>query len=503
MSSKSEILDVTFIGGGPVGLYGAYYAGAHDLGVKIIDSQPCLGGRLTALYPEKTIYDVAGHPSIRAKDFVNNLIQQAESFKPEVCLGERVTDLLADDAGGYKLITNKAEHRSRVVIITAGVGAFVPEGLKAAGTEAKEGAGIFYGVDNLEQFKDKAVVVVGAGDNALEWALKLRDVAKSVTLVHRLNKLDTGGDFEGDLSSSGVELKFPYYEIKEIHGDKKIEAVTFINTSTGEEERRVVDALVLNVGFLVNLSEFQRWGIELSGNSIGVNERMETSLPGVFAAGDIVTHAGKIKLISTGAGEVAIAVNSAAAYLERSKSDARRKAAGAERVMAEPGRFFSGFEALQVAAALMKEGIDFYSLAFFRSEDQDVKQFFAKLQREGYDMLRKLQEEILPQAGGAGYAVEDLDGTAIVYLRDSIDPSLFGGYNLARSFSAESESDLGALYTAIRIHEDNIRFFRQLASEKNLAQVKEALEEMVDIEKRHIGDIREMQQEAMNSTGRM
>jgi thioredoxin reductase/rubrerythrin len=496
MTGQSDVYDITFIGGGPVGLYGAYYAGARGLKVKIIDSQPKLGGRLTALYPDKTIYDVAGHPSVVAKDYVRSLVEQARRYQPEIRHGERVTGLLADEEG-YRLKTGKDEHRSRTVVIAAGAGAFVPEGLDLAGPSIPPETHIYYDIDDMERFRNKRVVVVGAGDNALEWALKLHLTAEEVTLVHRLNNLDPGAASFEDFSKTGVELKFPYFEIKAIHGDKKIEAVTFYNTQTGEEERRKVDALVLNVGFLANLSEFRDWGIELSGNAIRVNERMETNLPGVFAAGDIVTHPGKIKLISTGAGEAAIAVNSAAQYLERRRDEARRKAAGAERVLQTPERFYSGFEAAQLAIALIQEAVRFYSRAFFASASQDVKQLFARLQREGHDITAKLRGEVLAEVGGKGYAQEDLDDTAGAYLRGSLDPRRFGGFSLAHSFRGGVNSDLEAVYTAIRLHEDSIAFFKTVAVEKSLQAAKTAFDWIVKQEEEHLEALRGFQREMM------
>ncbi|MDP6626014.1 MAG: NAD(P)/FAD-dependent oxidoreductase [Nitrospinota bacterium] len=315
---ENEVVDITFIGGGPVGLYGAYYTALRGSSVRIIESLPQLGGRLMALYPEKYIYDVAGFPKIYAKDLIANLTEQTLQYKPLVSLDEKVTGLVSNSEDKtYTLATDKNnQYKSKAVIIVAGVGAFVPRKLDVKGINVLKGSGVYYFVKDLSIFKDKRVAIVGGGDSAVDWALTLEKQAKQVTLLHRLGRFQAHEDSIDKLLNSSAEVKFPYYEIKEVHGGERVEAITYFNSKTGEEQYLEIDSLLLNIGFLANLGPISEWGLEIEKNSIKVNHKMETNLPGVYAAGDIVTHPGKIKLISTGAGEVAIAVNVAKNYLE-------------------------------------------------------------------------------------------------------------------------------------------------------------------------------------------
>lgn len=497
MKDRTDIFDITFVGGGPVGLYGTFYSGNRGLKAKIIDTQVNLGGRLTSLYPDKTIYDVAGHPKILARDFIEQLVKQASRSKPAIHTGEKVDLLQQKDETIWKLRTEKGEHSSRTVVIAAGAGAFVPRGLDLLATSSLVGKGVHYIVDDLEQFRNKRVIIFGAGDNALDWALRLKGVAERVTLVHRLNKFGADEMAAGELAESGIEALFPYYELKELHGENRVEAVTFINTNTGEEERREVDAVVLNIGFLVNLSDFEMWGLKVSGNAIDVNERMETNLPGVYAAGDVATHPGKLKLISTGAAEAAIAVESAARELARRGLAESRRAAGIERVMESGKVFFSGFEAVQMAIALVRASVEFFQLAFFSTRNSVTKQIFAELQKDGHKHLKLLRDEVLPLFSGTGYQVDDLDGTALAYLADSIDPFVFGGFRLARKAQQGLASDLEAVYVGIRVHEDVIAFLNRLADEESFVGVKRIIHAIADNENRHLEMLRLQQRELM------
>jgi len=500
MSDKREIFDVTFVGGGPAGLYGAFYAGRHGLKAKIIDSQTELGGRLASLYPTKTIYDVAGYPEIVSKVLVGNLAASAESVGAAVSLGERVTSL--EGAGGevLTLMTDHGEHYSRSVVVTAGVGAFVPRGLDVPGAKELEGKGIYYNLDDAEHFRGRKVIIVGAGDNAFEWAAELGGVAESVLLVHRLNNYGAGESLAARLSQSGVETKFPYFELKALHGDERVEEITYIDTLTGEEERREVEALLLNIGFVVNLHQFESWGLAVSGNSIAVNSKMETNLPGVYAAGDIITYPGKLKLISTAAGEVATAVNDIVDLLKRRREESRRRAAGAERALETAAAFYSGYEAVQMAIALVRNSVEFFRIAVLSTRDPKLKKFFARLQKDGIDHINVLKDKVLPAFSGSTYTTEDLDDTALAYLRDSIDPFVFGGHRLAGEAARHGiPSDLDAIYKGIRVHEDTVAFFERLAREPSMGEVGSTFKELADGERKHLEMLREQQKIQMES----
>lgn len=310
----SDLFDLTIVGAGPSGLYGAYYSGFRGMKVNLIDSLDELGGQVTALYPEKAIFDVAGFPSISGKALVDNLVKQALQFKPTVHTGERVTMIKAEADKTYTLTTNKGTHRTRAILITIGIGAFNPKRIPTTGTEAYEGKGLAYFVPDMSKYDKKNIMIVGGGDSAVDWALNLLPRAASVTLVHRRDGFRAHEESVKQLKASKVNLKL-FYEVKEIKGNGRIESVIIENNKTKEVETLPVDAVLACLGFEASVGPIAQWGLTLQGNDIPVTTRMETNLPGVYAAGDVAAYPGKVKLIACGFGEAAIAVNNAAAYL--------------------------------------------------------------------------------------------------------------------------------------------------------------------------------------------
>jgi thioredoxin reductase (NADPH) len=314
---SSEVYDVTIIGGGPVGLYATFYAGMRELKTKIIEATPQLGGQLIMLYPEKPIYDVPGFPVIKAKDLIKNLVEQAMRFKPMVVLEERVLQYEKID-DYFVLITDKSrKHFTRTVIISAGIGAFNPNTLDRPGVKEFEGRGVYYYARDFNEFKEKRVLVVGGGDSALDWALHLYPVAKSVTLIHRRKGFRAYEKSVEALFKSPVTVKL-HWELKEIRGGNTVEEVVIFNNLTGEEETLQVDVVILALGYKANIGPMEGWGYEMDGKHIRVNARMETSIPGIFACGDIVSveGIGNIKLLATGFAQAAIAVGSAKHFLD-------------------------------------------------------------------------------------------------------------------------------------------------------------------------------------------
>jgi ferredoxin/flavodoxin---NADP+ reductase len=309
-----DVFDITILGGGPVGLFGLFYAGLRGLRAKLIDSLAELGGQLITLYPEKYIYDVAGYPRVLAKDLVKFCVTQGLRFNPAVCLEEKVIDLTHHDDRLIRLRTDKGEHWTRAVVLAVGIGAFEPKKLDLPDIDRLQGRGIDYFVKEKEGFVGKTVLIVGGGDSAVDWALMLKDVAKKVTLIHRRDKFRAHEQSVQELAASAVEVKC-LYELKAVHGGDYLEGVTIFHNKTGEETYCKVDALILSLGFLADLGPVKQWGLAIENNAIKVNEHMATNLPGVYAAGDVVTHPGKLKLITTGQGEAAIAVNFAATYI--------------------------------------------------------------------------------------------------------------------------------------------------------------------------------------------
>ncbi len=313
-----ETRDLTIIGGGPTGMAAAFRAGMHEISARIIDTASQLGGQVMALYPEKKIYDVFGLPEVSGKDLVHNLMKQALQFGAEVRLGESVQGLRFSDAEKrIEVITDQGMHPTRTVLLAGGLGLITPRKHDAQGCDRLEGNGVYYSVRDPELFRGKKVVIVGGGDSALDWALNLRPIAARVTLVHRsqdfaghastLREVQQLADF-GQLTLHTSTL------VIAAHGNGKLESITLRN-SRGFEHTVEAQALLPMIGFHVNLGPMERWGLEFDEKKIVVNSRMQTSLPGVFAAGDIVTYPGKIKLIATGFAEAAIAVKSAVEYL--------------------------------------------------------------------------------------------------------------------------------------------------------------------------------------------
>jgi thioredoxin reductase len=327
--SDNGVVDITILGAGPAGLAAAYYAGHRDASVRIIESLEQLGGQVAAVYPEKHVYDVAGHPKILGTKLVDLCAEQGLQYEPDVHLGEEVQTLERLSQNGEELLaigTDKGgPHLTRALIITAGHGAFEPRKLGIEGIDDWEGRGVHYFVREKDTFRDRTCVIVGGGDSALDWTLGLQDTAKHpIALVHRRDRfraLESSVNEAKALESSGrVRIMTPC-EVRELHGDGTIEAVSIENTATGEVEQVPCEALITLLGFHSHLGAIAEWGLELEGKrQIHIDPRTcETSLPGVYAAGDVAGYEGKITLITIGMGEAAIAANNAIARIRGEK----------------------------------------------------------------------------------------------------------------------------------------------------------------------------------------
>ncbi len=318
-SSNSAIYDITIIGAGPVGLYALFYAGLRNVKAKIVEALDEVGGGLKILYPEKYIYDVAGFHKILAKNLVDEFEKQARGYNLPIELGQRVLDIRHDDEDIIELHTENKIPRPRTAIICAGMGAFIPRKLNIPDLEKYEDSGVFYYIKDSSLFKDKKVLVVGGGDSAVDNALMIEPLAAQINMIHRNDRFRAHENSVEQLRKSTVSLHYPFWELKEIHGEDRVIGATAVNTFSGEEQFFDVEMIVLNLGFLTNLKPLRKWGLELEYNAIKVDTLMRTNLRGVFAAGDIVHHPGKLKLISTGTGEAAIAVNNAVHFIDPSQ----------------------------------------------------------------------------------------------------------------------------------------------------------------------------------------
>ncbi|WP_066055504.1 NAD(P)/FAD-dependent oxidoreductase [Robertmurraya korlensis] len=317
MKEDQTVYDITIIGGGPTGLFTAFYGGMRQATVKLIESLPQLGGQLSALYPEKYIYDVAGFPKVRAQELVNNLKEQMAKFDQTVCLEQAVEKIEKLKDGTFKLTTNKEVHFSKTIIITAGNGAFQPRRLELANSSQYEGKNLYYFIDDLHQLAGQKVVVFGGGDSAVDWALMLEPIAEKVTIVHRRDKFRAHEHSVQNLKNSKVEIKTPYVPADLLsNGEGNITQVVLKNANDKTKEIVEIDAVICNYGFVSSLGPIKEWGLEIAKNSIVVNSKMETNIPGIYAAGDICTYEGKVKLIACGFGEAPTAVNNAKTFFD-------------------------------------------------------------------------------------------------------------------------------------------------------------------------------------------
>jgi len=296
-------------------MFAAFYAGMRQMSVILIESMPQLGGQLSALYPEKQIYDVAGFPKVTAQELVDNLQEQMKLFKTDIRLEQKVRTVVKKEERLFEIVTDMDTFHARAVIIAAGVGAFEPRKLELTEAVKYEKTNLHYFVGDMEKFRGRRVLISGGGDSAVDWALMLEPIAASVTLVHRRDKFRAHEHSVELLMKSSVRIATPT-EITELHGDASIERVTLTDVKSGVTTEHEVDDVIINFGFISSLGPIAEWGLDIDAGSIVVDSRMESSIPGVFAAGDITTYPGKLKLIAVGFGEAPTAVNNAKVYID-------------------------------------------------------------------------------------------------------------------------------------------------------------------------------------------
>lgn len=318
--SKLECFDVTIIGGGPAGLYSAFYSGLREMKTKIIEYQPQLGGKIH-IYPEKMIWDVGGLVPLPGASLINQLVEQGLTFNPEVVLKEKIVSITKNQDGLFVLKAESGrEHLSKTVIVAIGSGIINPQKLNIEGAERFEVSNLHYTVKSLKYFKDKAVLISGGGNSAIDWANELEPIAKKVYITHRRKEL-TGHESQiTQLHNSTVEVLPQTCIVKLIAGSQEaIEYVQIKNCVTGALTEVAVDEVVINHGFdidaaLLNNSELN---IELAEQFyIDGTTMSESSVPGLFAAGDILKHDGKLNLIAGAFQDAANAINKAKQYID-------------------------------------------------------------------------------------------------------------------------------------------------------------------------------------------
>ena len=319
MASEVVECDLVIIGAGPTGLYAAYYAGFRGMSTVLVDSLPEAGGQVTAMYPEKQIFDVAGFPAIRGRDLVAELVAQAAQYDPTYLLG-RQARTLTEEGDRYDIgLADGGVVRTRSVLITAGMGEFRPRPLPAG--DGWLGRGVVHFVPELAVHTGQDVVIVGGGDSAFDWALALHGLARSVSIVHRRAAFRAHHGTIEKVRSLGVPI-ITDAQVTGLRGagDGHGSALGEIEIALKDGSRTVLpaQAVVAALGFTADLGPLESWGLELSRRSVLVDSTMRTKRERVYAAGDVATYRGKVKLIATGFGEAATAVNNAAVELDPS-----------------------------------------------------------------------------------------------------------------------------------------------------------------------------------------
>ena len=286
----SELYDITIIGGGPVGLFAAFYANLRQAKVQIIDSLPQLGGQPAILYPEKQILDVPGFPNLTGEELTNRLLEQLQGFDTPAHLNETVLEIDKED-GVFKITTTKGTHTSKAVIIAMGGGAFKPRPLELEGVEGYKN--IHYHVSNIQQYAGQRVTILGGGDSAVDWALAFEKIAPT-TLVHRRDNFRALEHSVQALQESSVSIKTPFVP-SQLMGDGQIlNKLEITKVKSDETETIELDHLFVNYGFKSSVGNLKNWGLELNRHKIIVNSKQESSQPGIYAIGDCCYYEGRL-----------------------------------------------------------------------------------------------------------------------------------------------------------------------------------------------------------------
>ncbi len=302
-------IDVIIIGAGPVGLFAVHQLGIKGLTAVVIDNLDKVGGQCIELYPDKPIYDIPAVPECTGKELTDRLLEQIKPFKTKFYLNERVEEVKSKDNDWIVKTNNKNEFIASNIIIAGGVGSFEPRKLSLKDTEKFEGKSIFYAVKNKEEFKNKNICIFGGGDSALDWALELSKFSK-ITLIHRRDEFrgafHTLDEIKKLQKQGKISIKTPF-QLDSIEGNEKIKSIT-IKDDNGNLEKIQTDVILSFFGLVMKLGPIAEWGLNMDKKTITVNpNNFETNKKGIFAAGDICSYPGKLKLILSGFHEVALA----------------------------------------------------------------------------------------------------------------------------------------------------------------------------------------------------
>ena len=301
--------DVIIIGAGPVGLFAVHQLGIKGLKAVVIDNLDKAGGQCIELYPDKPIYDIPAVPECTGEQLTKRLLEQIKPFKTDLFLNERVDEVYQEKDNWIVKTSSKKEFVASSIIIAGGVGSFEPRKISLKQAESLEGKSIFYSVKNKEKFKNKNISIFGGGDSALDWALELSKFSK-ITLIHRRNEFrgaqHTLSEIKKLEKKGKISIKTPC-QIESLDNEKKLKSIT-IKFDNGKLEKIPTDTILGFFGLIMKLGPIAEWGLNMDKKTIQVNsENFETNKKGIFAAGDICSYPGKLKLILSGFHEVALA----------------------------------------------------------------------------------------------------------------------------------------------------------------------------------------------------
>lgn len=318
--TAQEVYDVTIIGGGPAGMYAAFYAGMRDMKVKLIEAKSELGGFLHT-YTEKTIWDVGGIPPIRCEELIGWLERQARTFEPTLVFNQRVDDLEQRSDGVYRLRTDAGEwHETRTIIGAVGRGITQVQKLEIVGADRYEVENLHYTVQDLQRFAGQRVLISGGGNSAVDWANEIVDAGGIVTVVHRRDEFGAMEQTVGRMKQ--VANVMTPYTVHELHGEgNAVRSVSVVHADTGEMQQIEVDAVVISHGYTRSYGDILKWGLKLGKVGLDVSLHAESNVPGIFAAGDCVEYPNKVKLIAGAFQDAVLAVNSAKRYIDPTAYD--------------------------------------------------------------------------------------------------------------------------------------------------------------------------------------
>ncbi|WP_430787725.1 NAD(P)/FAD-dependent oxidoreductase [Virgibacillus flavescens] len=316
MDNKLELYDVTIIGGGPAGLFSAFYSGMREMKTKVIEYLPFLGGKIPYFYPDKVIRDIGGIHAITGSKLTEQLTEQAKTFDPTIVLERQVERLEKLDNGNFILTDNMGDrHYTRTVVIATGFGSLKSVELTLPNASQYKNKNLHYFVQELEHFRDKQVVISGGGNSAIDWANELESIAKSVTLLYRKQEFSGLESNVTRMKNSTVTIHTPYVIAELIGDDHHISSITAKNIQSGKAKSIELDELIVNHGFEIDLGDMAEWGMKMKDGTIAVDGNMQTSIPGIYAVGDIANSPTKLSLIAGGFNEGPLAINCAKQHI--------------------------------------------------------------------------------------------------------------------------------------------------------------------------------------------